>query len=160
MTTKQAYKQKMTLIKLSVSTVLSKIVTCNRGSCGWISLKIFAFEKILRTSLDCKLVPVQPREYEYCLLQAHSILSSLKLYRLFYYFFLYSGSLTLYSIKNQKGLPQTRVTSVSDGKGSWACKKVTVSEVSVDRQVGQIRFYLNLVIKVTYPPYLPTYLPT
>ncbi|KAJ7334476.1 hypothetical protein OS493_014793 [Desmophyllum pertusum] len=49
--------------------------------------------------------------------------------------FMKGGSLTLYSIKNQKGLPQTRVTSVSDGKGSWACKKVTVSEVSVDRQL-------------------------
>jgi hypothetical protein len=46
------------------------------GSCRGISLKkrliSFAFEKTLRISLSCKLVPAQYREYEYGLLKAMS----------------------------------------------------------------------------------------
>ena len=55
----------------------------------------------------------------------------------------------LYKIENRKGSQKTTVGSVSGGQGSWACKKFTV-EVSVHRQVGQIRFYLNLVLKQIY----------
>ena len=34
-------------------------LACNGGSCWGISLIIFACKKIARTSLDCKLIPVQ-----------------------------------------------------------------------------------------------------
>ena len=41
-------------------------LACNGGSCGGIFSNGNIFNDIPRMSLDCKLVPVQPWEYEYC----------------------------------------------------------------------------------------------
>ena len=57
-----------TILQVS-QLLLTSIVACNGGSCEEISLKIFACEKIARMNVDCKLVPVQYREYEYFLLE-------------------------------------------------------------------------------------------
>ena len=45
----------------SVPTNVTGVVACNRGSCGGISLKLFAFEKIppYESPLQA-IVPVQP----------------------------------------------------------------------------------------------------
>ena len=66
-------------------------------------------------------------------------------------FFFYRGSLSLYEVENKKGSPQNKKTTVSGGQGSWMCKKVTV-QVSVHRQVRQMRFYLNSVMDQIYLP--------
>ena len=42
-------------------------LACSRGSCEGIFSHANIFNDIPRISLDCKLVPVQYREYEYCL---------------------------------------------------------------------------------------------
>ena len=65
------------------------------------------------------------------------------LYKCYFLFFLYRGSLSLYEIENKQGSQETQITSVSGGQGSWMCKKVTV-QVSVHRQVRKFGFILIL----------------
>ena len=43
-------------------------LACNGGSCGGMSLNNLHVKRLHRMSLDCKLVPVQYREYEIGLL--------------------------------------------------------------------------------------------
>ena len=72
-------------------------LACNGGSCGAILLHANIFNDIPHTSLHCKLVPVQYREYECGLLHAYYTVftASLQGLQIFHHLFHFMYALSL-----------------------------------------------------------------